>query len=475
MCQHPPWLREGRLGLPIGWRWYSPQVGRIAQASVERADTQAVRVLRATEQRSGRRTCSVRAAVTRRLGLPVGLLLFATILLLPATAEALTYSDVGSTQWAGVSIDWVTDQVRGTRRPLDDFGGRLFRPATALKRSQFARALVLASGKQDITYVARDLVDVTPDHPYYADIQRALKLGLLGTYSGGRFKPDEPVLVWQAHRALVKMIRAQHPSPAWAMLTRLDPANWRPNEGWKTPAPSYFAYEVAARYLGLRYNHPSSQDALERFPEEALRRDQAAYAFYQAMHVSAWQVSSLASFSSVVLPPLSDRQKEIIGFALRWEGYPHIYGGEYPTVSSPYGTQAHGGFDCSGFTWWVLKMSFGYPIPDSQRTAAAMAGGARPRITRANLKPGDLIFWGPNGSDSAATSIYHAGIYIGNGWFIHSTGSSAGVSLASLDWDGWSWKTDFAWGRRVLTAADLALPSPSPSGGVALPASGSAQ
>ena len=42
------------------------------------------------------------------------------------------------------------------------------------------------------------------------------------------------------------------------------------------------------------------------------------------------------------------------------------------------------------------------------------------------------------------------GIYVGNGWFIHS--SEYGVALARLD--GWYAK-EFAWGRRPLAEAGL--------------------
>jgi cell wall-associated NlpC family hydrolase len=43
------------------------------------------------------------------------------------------------------------------------------------------------------------------------------------------------------------------------------------------------------------------------------------------------------------------------------------------------------------------------------------------------------------------------GIYVGNGWFIHSSGY--GVALATLD--GW-YQREFAWARRPLREAGLA-------------------
>ena len=163
------------------------------------------------------------------------------------------------------------------------------------------------------------------------------------------------------------------------------------------------------------------------------------------------------------LPPLSDRQKQIAKFALKFVGYPYIWAGEYPTPNSPYGTQKSGGFDCSGFVFYVMKMHFGYDgITVNQRGAHDMAAVAKPRITRDKLKCGDLIFFGPRGKDSSVNSIYHAGLYLGRGWFIHSTGSSDGVTLGSLNSSSY-YKSMFAWGRRVLKASELVLPSPSPS------------
>jgi cell wall-associated NlpC family hydrolase len=150
-----------------------------------------------------------------------------------------------------------------------------------------------------------------------------------------------------------------------------------------------------------------------------------------------------------------------VAFALKYIGFPYVWGGEYPSRNSPYGRQAHGGFDCSGFDWWVMKMHFDYTI--NERTAAGMAGAAKHRVTRAKLVPGDLIFFGPKGPKSTPASIYHAALYLGNGWFIQSTGSLDGVGLSSLNTDTY-WKAAFAWGRRVLTKGQFTPPvSPAPA------------
>ena len=396
-----------------------------------------------------------------RLAPPALLAAAALCLLVVPAAAAKTYSDVSAKYWDHKAIDWVTDQGVPGMHVLDDFAGTgLFKPGHAVTREQLARAVVLASGHEaDTVDPAIPVADVAPDDPFFHDIQVVMRLKLMNVYKDG-FHPDASATAWQADLAVVRLLKVMDPSADWGVLPGLNPASWEPNTGWKTDAPRYFATEVASRYLGLRKDH--SSDKLEVSPGQPMPRSEVAYLLYQALHVSSWRIAGLATFDKVTLPTLSDRQKQIVAFAFKYVGYPYVWGGEYPGTDSPYGTQEHGGFDCSGFVWWVLKMNFGYTL--NERTAAGMAASAKPRITRAHLIPGDILFFGPNGPSSSAASIYHAALYLGAGWFIHSTGSADGVSLSSLNWKGWSWQTDFAWGRRVLkkgqfkAAAPLASP-----------------
>jgi cell wall-associated NlpC family hydrolase len=86
------------------------------------------------------------------------------------------------------------------------------------------------------------------------------------------------------------------------------------------------------------------------------------------------------------------------------------------------------------------------------RTTYAMSGEvpAAKRIALGNLQPADVLFFGAKGSKSKPAQIDHAGVYLGNGWFIHS--SSYGVAVTTLT--GWYAKR-FAWGRRPLSEAGL--------------------
>jgi cell wall-associated NlpC family hydrolase len=395
------------------------------------------------------------SALLAALCAAAGALLFA-----PA-AFAKAYPDVPKAYWDRTDIAWVTNQGPAAARALDDFGAH-FKPGQAVTREQFARALVVIGGLQGVQSAPIAVADVPAADPYYRYVQIALHLKLLSRSKKG-FRPTAPMLSWQVDGAVVRLLRQLNPKADWDMLAALNPSKWEPNPNWKTGAPSYLPTEIAARALGLRFNHPSKSDGLEVSPSEAIGRAETAAILYQARHLSSWAISGLSVYDNVTFPALTARQKQIVSFAFKYIGYPYIWGGEYPTKDSPYGAQAHGGFDCSGFDWWVMKMHFGYTI--NERVAADMAAAAKPRVPRAKLVTGDLMFFGPNGPKSTAASVYHAALYLGNGWFIQSTGSSDGVGLASITTDSY-WKAAFAWGRRVLKKGEF-TPVPATAGPLA--------
>lgn len=373
------------------------------------------------------------------------------------SASAQTYSDVPTSHWAYKYIKSVTDRGPTGHKLLDDFG-TAFKPESAITRAHLARTLVLASGHygEKVTPVA--INDVAPGYRYYNVIQVALHYRYMTLDASGNFSPTGTVPAYKAEASIVRWLKERYSSAAtWTLLYSLKPGRWQPNEGWKTGAPTYLPYVIASRQLQLRFDHGPGSDGHECIPGKAIDRAEIAYMMWRGYRVgSEYLLSGLANFSSITFPTLSDRQKQVARYALKYIGYPYVWGGEYPTKDSPYGTQKSGGFDCSGFVFYVMKMHFGYPITVNERGASAMAAKAKPRITRANLKCGDLIFFGPDGPSSAASTIYHAGLYLGNGWFIHSTGSSDGVTLASLDTSSY-YKERFAWGRRLLTSTELSL------------------
>jgi cell wall-associated NlpC family hydrolase len=222
--------------------------------------------------------------------------------------------------------------------------------------------------------------------------------------------------------------------------------------------PARFGTEVVARLLGLRTDHPASLDALELSPNEPATHAEAAYSAARVLHLGEWDAASMEQLAQTFVPPAyTPWQKQILDTAVHFIGYPYVWGGESETTASPYGPQAHGGFDCSGFVWRIYKLQT-YAKEGTLadvlkgRTTYAMSGEvpAGKRIALAKLQPADVIFFGAAGPKSKAAQVNHMGIYLGNGWFIHSSGY--GVAVAQLS--GWYAKR-FAWGRRPLAEAGL--------------------
>jgi cell wall-associated NlpC family hydrolase len=222
--------------------------------------------------------------------------------------------------------------------------------------------------------------------------------------------------------------------------------------------PSRFGTEAVARLLGLRTNHPAAFDALELSPGEPATHAEAAYSAARILQFGQTSTESVQELGATfMLPPLTDWQRRILHTAVRFIGYPYVWGGESETTKSPFGPQVHGGFDCSGFVWRVYKLE---QYPDEENLAAVLQGRTTyamssevpkaKRIALDQLQPADVIFFGAKGPKSKPAQVDHMGIYLGDGWFIHSSGY--GVAVASLP--GW-YANRFAWARRPLAEAGL--------------------
>lgn len=230
-------------------------------------------------------------------------------------------------------------------------------------------------------------------------------------------------------------------------------------DGWKPATAPHFGTEIVARELGLRYNRLEDEDRFETSADEPMKQADIAFAVWKAKtSPSTWSAEALRSFG---LTNYSETRREVVEFALSLVGTPYVWGGEWQTKTPagyPYGAQAHGGFDCSGFAWYVLRAKTstwsptnrpykGWSFPE--RSSADMAKAAPERLSYKKLRPGDVVFFAPGGRDAKARDVYHAGIYLGRGWMVHSSGSRAGISLGAIGPGSW-WHDQITWGRRVI-------------------------
>jgi cell wall-associated NlpC family hydrolase len=210
--------------------------------------------------------------------------------------------------------------------------------------------------------------------------------------------------------------------------------------------PPRFGTEVVARLLGLRYNHPASHDRDELYPWDAITRAEAAYSLARVLGFQGWETQSVRDeLARFVLPRYGPRTRSALRLAVQRIGMPYIWGGVLDRTG---GWQAHGGYDCSGFAWRVFKLSGLARI--AGRTAAQQAAEIprSHRLRLAQVRPGDLLFFGPGRIWQKATEkrIVHEGIALSPEWMIHSSGE--GVFVSPL-FDSWR-AHEFSWARRVL-------------------------
>lgn len=103
----------------------------------------------------------------------------------------------------------------------------------------------------------------------------------------------------------------------------------------------------------------------------------------------------------------------VVDFAMQYLGYPYVYAGNTP-----------GGFDCSGFTQFVIANTVGIDIGH----ASGGQYGTGAWVDAGDLLPGDEVFF----ANTYGPGVSHTGIYIGDGQFIHAENESIGVTISWL-------------------------------------------
>jgi cell wall-associated NlpC family hydrolase len=110
-----------------------------------------------------------------------------------------------------------------------------------------------------------------------------------------------------------------------------------------------------------------------------------------------------------------------ISAALSQVGRPYVWGAAGPDA-----------YDCSGIVLWAYAKA-GVSLPHYSGAMYNMTT----RISASQLQPGDLVFYGPGGSD-------HVAIYMGGNQLVHAFNERSGVAVTALA--GW-WKPPSGYGR----------------------------
>lgn len=153
-----------------------------------------------------------------------------------------------------------------------------------------------------------------------------------------------------------------------------------------------------------------------------------------AGHAPAPPSQPVADHSPEAFSPAAN---DVLFRALGLVGTPYRWGGNTPDS----------GFDCSGLIGYVYREAAQIQLPRSTRE---MIGLRVPSVQRQALNSGDLVFFATSGG----RQVSHAGIYVGEGRFVHAPSSGGTVRLDSLD-DSY-WRKNYLGARRVLSGGFLA-------------------
>jgi len=140
--------------------------------------------------------------------------------------------------------------------------------------------------------------------------------------------------------------------------------------------------------------------------EERKRRDQEQAQLKKAL-------AAILSGNQITLTGTPQSEAEIITqfleTAVAYLGIPYIWAGDRPST----------GFDCSGYTAYVYAQH-GVHLPHYSGSQAEMGTLVQPE----DIRPGDLLAFG--------WPVYHVGIYVGEGMFIHAPRTGDVVRISSL-------------------------------------------
>ena len=117
----------------------------------------------------------------------------------------------------------------------------------------------------------------------------------------------------------------------------------------------------------------------------------------------------------------SPMAEDVLFRAIGLVGTPYRWGGNTPDS----------GFDCSGLIGYVYRDAAGLQLP---RTTREMSSLQAPQVSRQQLRSGDLLFFATSGG----RQVSHAGIYVGEGRFVHAPSTGGTVRMDSLQSRHWA-------------------------------------
>ena len=229
------------------------------------------------------------------------------------------------------------------------------------------------------------------------DVRYASELGLIASLGAGFFAPDQTVTRQEFFTAAVNLLDAMgypHSGDITMDLEVFEDADQIREEARQ-------AIQVLM-CIGIIGQEGTLDPNGQITAEEGLALLNSVVDYYEQ-----WQADPVH--------PQRHPGEDVAAFALNYVGCRYVSGCRGPNK-----------FDCSGLVYYVYK-NFGYTLNPSSQNQWSILGGT---VKRGDLLPGDVLFFSRNGRSSG---IFHVGIYIGDGQFVHAANSRKGVIVSGLD------------------------------------------
>ena len=232
------------------------------------------------------------------------------------------------------------------------------------------------------------------------DVLNACELKLVTTGTNGIFEPEEALTRQDFYTSAVQLLDTLGYS--YIDDAQMDLTAYADSD-------EIMAYAVKPTQVLLEIGAIEGSELLR--PTQQITADEAIVIMDRDMNFFAdWEANPV--------PPATRMRQNVVNTALGKVGCRYVYGSHGPNK-----------FDCSGLVYWVYQQ-YGYDLQPGARNQWSTLDKS---VKKADLLPGDLVFFSDNGR---ASGIFHVGMYIGDGQFVHAANSKKGVIVTDLD-DAW--------------------------------------
>jgi len=234
------------------------------------------------------------------------------------------------------------------------------------------------------------------------DVLNAYALGIVSGRGAGRFDPDSPITRQDFFTISCNFLEAVD---YWYVDDIIRDLSVHP-DGSKVAS---YAKQPTAVMLAI--GAVQGDEAGRLNPEQEIVSQEAIAIFHRI-------INFYADWTETCEEPEPYLGELVAELGLSKVGCRYVSGGHGPSK-----------FDCSGLVYYVYKQ-FGYNLEPGARNQWSLLSKS---VKKADLLPGDLLFFSDNGK---ASGIFHVGIYIGDGEFVHAANSRKGVIVTDID-DAW--------------------------------------